>query len=341
MAAAKAYEQEMKFQLRRGRIDPGNMSFKELSHLWLRERVKGNVAKRTEMDYQRIVDDILIPFFGRMRLRDIWIAEVEEFQRQTLQEIARRNRVKNMQRRVPFTGHTIVKHALTIASMIFRYGVAARLTFENPLPYVRRAKEPLDIQIEKRFRDDSWTIEELQKIFQNASDRYRPMFMVGAMTGMAPGEYRALKWGAVDFGENVINVRAAASTGGVVGPKNRYRVRKLPMPTSLRVELQKLKLASEFTGDDDLLFRTKSGRPMSLANIRSRGWIPALKKAELPFKPMNSLRKTYLTRMEEAGYPQVHRLAGHSTRKTTDLHYLQALEEKSAQLVEKIFGDSR
>lgn len=142
-----------------------------------------------------------------------------------------------------------------------------------------------------------------------------------------PSEWLALAWADIDLQNAVLSVTHGMALNQQRRyergrTKTAYRVRKLPMPPPLVADLKAFRGWSQLErpgqqGATDLLFCTRSGRPMSKDNVRRDGWRKAVQRAKLSPAKMNSLRHTYQTiianTVSESAFE---RLAGHARGST-------------------------
>jgi len=146
-----------------------------------------------------------------------------------------------------------------------------------------RHKEPVAIPTPEQVRTILGALEGETVTFGQA------WITMAAMTGMRPGEMRALAWPKVhlDATPPYVEVAAAADDKGVIGPpKSKAGYRKIPLSPRLVVLLRKWKLRCPKSGDRQLVFPTSAGHVYSLSNIHNRIWRPLLKALhsdELPF----------------------------------------------------------
>src|SRR3954465_9563083 len=97
----------------------------------------------------------------------------------------------------------------------------------------------LSIKIKTKARDerkaqigiDIPSREEVRLLIDNASARWRPLFVTAVFTGMRASELRGLTWTDVDFTKRVIYVRQRADRWGHIGmPKSKAGQREIPSP---------------------------------------------------------------------------------------------------------------
>ena len=133
--------------------------------------------------------------------------------------------------------------------------------------------------------EDIPTATEIKRIINAASDNYRTLLLVTAMTGMRASEVRGLRWSDVNLKAGEIYVRQRADKGGRIGsPKSSAGTRTIPLPGYVVQALKDwqpsvVNLASGTP--DGLVFPNPKGKPLSLSSIIRVGLIPAVRRAGL------------------------------------------------------------
>jgi integrase len=189
------------------------------------------------------------------------------------------------------------------------------------------------------------TLDELDLLLANVPagtfrDIDRAMWLTAAQSGLRRGELLALRWSDVDWLASRIRVRRSWVRGEFGTPKSRRYTRSVPMSRGVALALEALSRATEFAGDDDLVFgHPVSGEPLYLAGV-GRRFANALTAAKLAPHRFHDLRHTFGTTMAAAGVPMrtLQEWMGHRDIATTQRYadYAPGLED--ATLVEGAFG---
>ena len=82
----------------------------------------------------------------------------------------------------------------------------------------------------------------------------RPLYLMAAMTGLRQGELLSLRWQDLDIAALKVRVRRAFVRGEFKEPKSVRDSRGVPMATELERALAALRVESNFTADEDLVF---------------------------------------------------------------------------------------
>jgi integrase len=125
-------------------------------------------------------------------------------------------------------------------------------------------------------------------------------------------------------------------------------VRRIEAPDWLISMFRELKLRSEFCGEGDLVFCTRTGRPHGHGNVLGRGLYPALDRAGLPRTSLHSLRHSHASLWIKDGGDVItlSKRLGHSTPQVTMTTYADDIEEAADNAVRKarvnaLFGSTR
>src|SRR4051794_3118550 len=143
---------------------------------------------------------------------------------------------------------------------------------------------------------ESWA--QLAAVAARLRDRYGPLVMFAAATGLRPGEWIALERRDVDLEARVVYVRRAFRNGRLKSTKTEGSTRAVPLQA---IALQALAELPD-RGGTDLLFPSTRGSYFDLHNFRNREWKPAqLAVGVTPLRRVYDLRHTFATFALRAG----------------------------------------
>jgi len=173
--------EEIKSGLRLPRVK--NKSFEELCSYWLENRTS---RKRSAKDDQSIIRCHLLPAFGKMKLSDIGVVEIDEFRAQK----------SHLSRKT-------VSNILTLFISIMNLAKEQRCIAEIP-----RITKPKISKLSKNFRYLK-TEDEIDK-FLNAArtegEIVHGLYAVAIYTGLREGELAALTFDKIDLEKRLIKV---------------------------------------------------------------------------------------------------------------------------------------
>jgi len=142
--------------------------------------------------------------------------------------------------------------------------------------------------------------EEAKKIIDAASDPYRLMFAVAAMTGLRAGEILGLMLEDIDFDRKVLHIQRSVWCGNVQTVKSRSSRAPLPMPDELADMLRQY-LTTWRPNPAKLLFANRLGRPFNANKVVQKGLWPILKKLGIEHCGLHAFRHTHTSLLFEVG----------------------------------------
>ena len=158
------------------------------------------------------------------------------------------------------------------------------------------------------------------------------MFRVMAATGVRVSEVLALQWQhlRLDGSEPCVRVRRAIVRGRVQPPKSKYGRRDVPLDAALVSELRERRKATEWPGDEDLVFPSLTGTSLMVENLRRRVLRPAAEEAGAPWAGFHTFRHTCAAMLFEQGMnvKQVQRWLGHHSPSFTLDTYVHLLTDR-------------
>ena len=119
---------------------------------------------------------------------------------------------------------------------------------------------------------ESW--DELEAI-AGKLERFGPLVVFAAATGLRPGEWLALEWRDIDREQRVAYVRRSYRNGRVKYPKTEASMRAVPLQSRALAALDALSVEAR----GPLVFPASGGGYFDLHNFRTRYWWPAQEAA--------------------------------------------------------------
>jgi integrase len=149
------------------------------------------------------------------------------------------------------------------------------------------------------------------------------------------GELLGLQWKDINLGEGVLNVqRQYSRTGELAEPKTPKALRRVPLSSDMVAFLKKHQLASRFSKNDDFVFASKAGGPLSHRNVQRRGFEAARDLAELPTElTFHDLRHAFASIAAHRGVPMdvLSEVMGHTNIGVTQKVYIHLYGREEAE----------
>lgn len=218
------------------------------------------------------------------------------------------------------SGNTVsqVNKSIKVAKSIFTYAFDCEFVTTN---IMQRYPKLQRVDGERTANRGVFTEIELQAIFEAATPLELALTGTLSISGPRPGEIYALDWSAVHLNAQkpYIRIERTWCSKGFrfYPPKTAAGKRTVPISTWLANVLLDLRITSGGTG---LFFPSEVGTPLNTANVRRRVWIPLLKRAQVPYRDLYSLRWTFVSLARASGEMafNVARVIGHARSQIVD-----------------------
>ena len=271
----------------------------------------------TQHNHRHILKKHLVPHFGSRELCDLSRADVQAY----VAELTHAG----------YAPKTI-DHIHDVLSAVLRIAVTWGHLQENPahgvkLPELRTVR-PKPVL----------TIEQATRLLARLDTLPRTLVGMALLTGVRRGELFGVRWRDVDLLERVITVEQAVYDGHFGPPKTRAGERILPLSDAAQALLAAWHQEARSTRPDDLVFATRTGKPIGPNNVLRRAVFPACAALGLPHSTWLTFRRTYSSWSHEKGVPSkvVAQLMGHAKVDTTLTVYTQVMEGSLRAAVETI-----
>lgn len=287
------------------------MTFAEYVGPWLEHR---SLKDRTRAHYRRILDTLLLPYFGHAPLREITPAMVRSWHAQAAPGKP-----------------TIRAHAYGLLRTILNTAVEDEEIPANPC-HIRGAGT-----VKRARKIKPATLAELSTIVEHMPPRYRALVVLSAWTALRFGEAAALRRRDVDLDAGVIRVeRAIVRVNGRVletTPKSSAGFRNVHIPPHIIPTLREHIASMPMRGRDALLFPAADGVSYLNPSTLYRVFYPARKAAGRPDLRWHDLRHTGAVLSAQAGatLADLMERLGHSTPGAA-LIYQHAAQGRDAKI---------
>ena len=305
---ALIYEQELKKYLAQAQKQKHATTIKQIAEEYL-QFVKIHQAEKTFKEKKRIIQTLIVPFFGKFSFDMITPKLIDAYKLKRLRELQAKG-VK---------GTRAINVELNVLSSMSRFAVERGYISEplkiKRLPHRYKLPEPIDLQSTLKFLEAA-----KEKPF------YYALFLCLYYAGMRKNEVFNLTWDDILFEWNLIRIRK--------GKMNKERF--VPMAQILKDALLALKASRQNTETKLVFPSPRTGKP--LVDIR-KAIQRIAKKAGIERKiTPHQLRHSFATHLLEAGVDlrTIQALLGHEDIKTTQIYTKVALPVlyKAIQILE-------
>ena len=319
-------------------VDHDNISLADYYYTWLMDK-KPSYKATSFKDYETVYRLYLKSRpIGNIKLKKLSQTDLKKQYRDLMKEGT--------------TPHTI--HRInTKLKVCLNTAIREEITIKNPcslveLPKITRTKKREVLTAEEQTR----LIEAIQ------GHKLELLYIVALATGMRLGEILGLKWQAIDFTNNTIEVTNTVQKTYIFDdsmnkkiktieqtPKTENGTRSIPLPVSLiprlrahrKIQLEnKLKYGQSYN-ISDYVFTDELGRIIDNKKP-NRNLQTILKKLGIEPIKFHGLRKTYATRLFENGVPPktVQTLLGHADIQTTLNIYTEVMDTEKQKAVDTL-----
>jgi integrase len=270
-----------------GSESPDEVLFKDYATSWY-DLLKASerVSERTLLGYRRYIELYLVPFFGSMAFSDLNKGVFDSFISWAKAQQFRKRPVSN----------TTVNKILVPMKMICRDAAISYDWGSGYNPFFGFKKLPEDDPYEKIL---PFSIQEEDRLVSQMADHWKPYFQFAFSSGLRQGEQIGLKPDDIDWKKGLLRVRRAITLdekGNIIEgkTKNRYSRRTIRLTASM---LEPLKAQKEIHErfECEYFFCTSQGSRIHPSNLRTRVWLPALKKAGCEVREMKQTRHSFAT----------------------------------------------
>jgi len=142
--------------------------------------------------------------------------------------------------------------------------------------------------------------EEARKIITLASEPYRTMFAIAAMTGLRVGEILGLQKADLDFDRRMIHVRRSAWHGQIQTVKSKASQAPVAMADALATILKEY-LATWKANQEGFLFLNRRSRPFNATKVVQLGLWPILDTLKIERAGMHAFRHCHASLLMDVG----------------------------------------
>lgn len=310
--------------------------YHELVELW-KNSVYGSLQYNTIKTHEWIINNYLLPRFGKMKLDKMTTIQVQDF----VNDIANEKNIKG-------TGINTYRRVISENKRILSYAVSLGVIKYNPAIDVVVPSTKNEQQKAKWFTDDELKLL-LPLIEKLGNGYYRDyasavLFKFLLATGLRIGEAIALRWDDIDLENGTVTVNKTLNgQRDVVPPKTKsgYRTISIDKSTLLMMRLFKAR-SQQRVGMQDLpiVFWGRDINKPKHTVVERKKLRRMLNELNLERRSLHAFRHTHATMMVKAGMPpkELQYRMGHSDISITlgiYTHFSEEQEKKSAEYYEK------
>ena len=323
-------------QCERNRKKPENKIVSDFAKEYLSIQ-RTSLSPTSYVLYERIIEQYILPTFGRMRLRDIKTYHIQDF-------IMKLN---SMPRRDGKPGHiapkTVKRYTTVLRSML---SMAYKMYYmDDDVGLSRRLTFP-----KERYQEvDVFTIEEAKAILTAAKTEpinIRLLIEIALFTGMRRGEIVGLKWSDINLDKQYLSVkRSIYKPKGEKSiekePKSHSSIRTIAIPNCLcktlaeyKVWQKQLSLSLDTWQNLDYVFTDENGNVMN-PQTPTKQFSHFLTRHNIRHLKFHCLRHTSATILLSNGcdIKTVSARLGHSSIETTNIyvHMLESVDRQASK----------
>ncbi|MBM4309262.1 MAG: site-specific integrase, partial [Deltaproteobacteria bacterium] len=250
---------------------PKTETFKTFAERWLKGKM--GIKGTTRVSYQGILDNHLIPYFGKGRISELRRKNLQEFVRSKADQGNLSSKsIENILRVL----HQVLDDA-QVEGLLIRnpYVKIEKPKRQKPeVDFLRTYEIPIFLKAAQSYKEPKKKVSKLsgrpekkEKEKPKCGTTIHALFHTAIFSGMRRGELLGLKWGDIDWVSRKIHVRRSLYKGTFQTPKSEYSKRTIDMGPRLIEVLKnhrkkqnetRLKAGADWTGND-LVFCQNDG----------------------------------------------------------------------------------
>ncbi|PIE59857.1 MAG: hypothetical protein CSA32_01820, partial [Desulfobulbus propionicus] len=226
---------------------------------------KDQLKTSTWEDWKSAMNRYVLPYFANKPIKEITPGNIDSFT-DTLSCSAKR-----------------INNILVPVRSVFKFAKRQGYIENNIMDDVGYLKPKKKPQI------NPLNIDEVNAVIAATEPHYKPFMIIAFFSGMRFGEMAALKWTDIDFFRKLILVRSTLVRGEFGRTKTLESERDVNMVGPVFETFKSMKRKGKF------VFLDRTGALMTPDHFRNVVWKPALKRAEVVYRPPMQTRHTFAT----------------------------------------------
>ena len=242
---------------------------------------KSKEMLKTYTSTRGIVDNKILPFFGKQKIDEIKRIHVKEFSEALLQTVS------------PHRTRVILNALVSIFDIALDYEHIKT----NPAMNIKLPKHIASRVIQPFSR------EEVQLLIKKADGWLQNIVATALYTGMRQGEIIALTWDDIDLENKTINVDKRVKKGEISSPKTKSSIRRVPIFDVLLPYLKHQYELCQKRNCKYVFFNPHTNKPFFDANKLLPYWYELLSQCKIEKRVFYNTRHTFITLMMRSNIP--------------------------------------
>ncbi|MCY9500040.1 site-specific integrase [Paenibacillus larvae] len=317
-------------------IENKNITFEEIYQDWFKKKsrsYKPSTKRAVQIKFRKRI----LPYFGKLRIKDITESYCQEF-------------INKLSKEIKSVGDFKM-----YANQVFEYAIKQKSITSNPLKDVSIPKKESEFIAEKmpevrNFWEKSEIISFLQIVKQECSFRDYLLFHLLIYTGARKGEVLALRWSDIDFANKIIKFTKTlyhedkeflSLTSKTASSRRSISIDDTTLGFIKKYYTSNSSAQNQHVDskDNHLIFTREDGTPLRLAYANDK-LDQLIKSHNIHPITIHGLRHTHASLLFESGasIKEVQERLGHSDIKMTMniyTHVTNVVKEKTATRFEK------
>lgn len=303
------------------RPDPNKVLIGDYIRRWRKLICENFHSESKRRDYQQIIEDRLLPYFGQLTFFQLTGVELQQFVAQLKHRSGEKkgkqlskSRIRNIQ--IP------LRTIWIDACSEYHWNLA------DPFRGIGKHLPTSKVNDRKIFLYFDWA-----RVLEKLDSFYRPAVEVMIMTGLSSSELAGLR--KCDIADGFLYIRNSVVRKIEKDElKTAYRKRRIPITRELGKRLETAMSSTQ----NEFLFPSKRGEYFNGESLRKNAWTKALKEAEVEYRPLYSLRHTFAAWSLTLGMDpnRLVSLMGHGTKKMVyEVYgkYVEGLENEQEEIL--------
>lgn len=242
----------------------------------------GEMSISTLVGYRKIINNPLIPYFGRYRIDKIDTMVIRSFI-ESMDVTAKR-----------------IRNCLTILRAMFALAQEMQLVKVNPINDLDIRRLLRTYGNKSEYDPIPFTEKEKNILLESLTGQFKNLVQFGLWAGLRSSEVIALRWQDVDFKDGIVNISQAKVENKIKGTKTKSGTRKIILlpkaRDALMQQIQFTQLNSEF-----IFHNPNTDKPWSSSSKLGQYWRNELKNINIKYRNIYQLRHTYASTLLSNG----------------------------------------